>query len=461
MDFEKIMDITNGVNLKEDDFKDINIELNDLELKTMEKTILVKINNHQEDNIKTKKINFFKKHSKKIAASFALVTFLGASCAFLSKPAFAENIEVFQNIYEKLGYYRDYKDYSEFIGQSKEDNGYRFTIEKLIGTPNKMLVAVKVTSLNKPFDKDAEKSIVKNLMPSVGFSFKVAKDGSGSSNIEYIDDYNAVYVFSEDIPYGKFNKRGNVTINIHSYGIEGIAPVNVNFNFKADFSKSFNKTLNLKVNKKVTVGKTETTISEISSSLLGTFLKFDEFGHEPYDQGSLAIEVDGKIYLDSNFGAGSDGAYSFFPALTYDVLNKTTSIKVIPINRADFSKEVQTSDNKYEIALKTNLKEPLKITNISGAYGEIYKIEHTADKIRVYYDAGDKTLGELSLARIYSHYKNPMPEEYNNSTTIIVKDENRKNGYYIEQKAKPDKEYFFSRSYPSVAYKAGDPLIVK
>lgn len=462
MDFEKIMDITTGVNLKEEDFKDINIELNDLELKTMEKNILANAKDYKKENILAKKPGFLKRHSKKIAASLALITFLGASGVFLSKPAFAESIELFQNIYEKMGYYKDYKDYSEFVGQTKEDNGYRFTIEKLIGTPNKMMVAVKVTSLNKPFDKTDKNSIVKNLMPFVGFTFKIAKSGSGDNNIEYIDDYNALYVFSENIPYGKFNKRGNVTINIHSTGVKGIDPVNVDFDFKADFSKSFAKTLNLKVNKKITVCKVETSISEISTSLLGTYLKFDAFESEPEDErGLFAIEADGTIYLHSNVGSGSGGAYAFFPALTYDILNKAKSIKVIPINRTDFSKSIESTKPHYEIALKTDLKEPLKVTNVPDAYGEIYKVEHTADKIRIYYDAGDKTLGELSVADIYSHDKDRIPEEYNNSTTIIVKDSNRKNGYYIEQKAKPNEEYFFSRSYPSVAYKAGDALIVK
>lgn len=445
MDFSEIMKISEEINISEEEFEDIPVDLNEFEIKKSKREIKKRIKSLEDKKFKRKL------GVKRLSAAGIFFVVASSLIVFLSKPAFAEKIELFDEIYNKLGYYKEYKDYSQYIGESKTDKGYTFTIEKLVVTPSKAVVAIRVNS-EKPFDRDKDKSILENLSMFVNFPNMDAKWGTGRQNVEYIDDNTAILVNESEIYGGYFKKRGDFKINMHSMKIEGVDDVSANFDFKVDFSESFNKVLDRKIDKFVKIGNEETYMKSMQSTILGTHIYFTTF--DMNKNGKFILEVDDKIYRFIGWGSGEDGANTFIKELTYDIMKNAKSIKIIPIYKEDFNEELPEL-NSEGLVLNENLKVPQKFMFSKDSQGEIYKLENLNDKLRIYYDNGERTLAEISSMDIYGE-----GEQYW-AKSVIEKDPERENGYFIEREINDNTKYSLRVAGLRFKYKVGEAVNIK
>lgn len=291
---------------------------------------------------------------------------------------------------------------------------------------------IRVNSI-KAFEKDKKVSLVSNIMTFIDFPEVNPTSGSGGQYVEYIDDNNALLVVESEIYGGTYKKRGDFKINIHSMKIDGVEDIDVNFNFKVDFSNSFNKVIDKRVDKMVKIGEEETYIRSLQSTILGTHINFTTFDLMKY--GKFVLEIDGKIYRFISWGDGEEGAHTFINELTYNEMKNAKNIKIIPIYKEDINEEVQLV-NKQELEITELMKLPQKLDFALESQGYIYNIEKTNGKMRVYYDNGDRTLAELSFINIYGE------GEMNTAKSVIEKDPNRENGYFIEREIEENKKYF-------------------
>jgi hypothetical protein len=445
MDDLEIMKIAEGLNMKEDEFENIPVELSEFEIKKAKKVLRKRIN---EDSINRGS----KKHwIKRVSIAALAFVFISISIILLSKPAFAENIKLLDTVYEKLGYYKEYKDFSEMVGQTQEDNGYSFTIDKVIVTPTKAVVAIRVNS-KKPFEKDKKTSLLNNLTIMMDFPENQPKSGSGGQYVEYIDEHNALLVNEEEIQGGTFKKRGDFKLHIHSFALDGVDKVSANFNFKVDFSNSFDKVINTRIDKMLEFKDDKIYLRDMQSTILGTTIRFTTADLEKC--GKFLIEVDGVVYRFINWGASDDGGHAFIKELTYDKVKSAKSIKVIPLYIEKIDENPQDlNNNDIEITETMNL--PQKLGFSKDSKGEVYRVDKTDNKIRVYYDNGEKTLSELS----YIYIDGEGEKDFAQST--IGKDPNRKDGYYIEREVQGNKRYYIKKLRSGLVTKTGEAINIK
>lgn len=441
MSEEEIMNLTKELNINEEEFENIEVEnFSELEIKKMKKSIRKNIN-----------INPLR---KKVMVAAVISIIVVGSTLFLYKPAFAENIGVFQTLYEKLGYYKEYKDYSQFIGERIENKGYEFVIDNLLITKNKALVAIKISSPT-PFNREnKEKSLVETINCTMKFENESGKSGAIDKEIYYIDDNNAIVILKYDIDGEGFKPVGNLNINIFSTAEECL-DIGADFNFKINFREAFKKNLIINVNKKIKVEDEEIKIGKIEASLLGTRIIFGP--SEKVDCGNIKIQVDDKIYRSYHSSRDYDKNTVFIESLTYEELKDANMIKIISICKENMGKENHdnVSQENKDIVLSNRTVLPIKTEFSSGVPGEIYKFEEKDGKIRVYYDCGKNTLAELSEMSIKGKNHTDSMEP------IMGKDENRENGYYIEMKSHGSKEYTLGRYRTQWKYKVESMVIIR
>lgn len=179
---------------------------------------------------------------KTLAATICFGIFTGAS--MLSYPTLAEDFPFIESTLNKLGISKNYKDYTQYIGQEKDLNGVNFKIEELVFTEHRILVGVLATSENKIAAKD--------------YDIKIRLDGLGkipsasSSNSSYNLNDNTVMYYYEFTTSYSINPVSDVNLDI----VESIKDVtskeksldHISFNIKVDETDRFSKTKNLTIN---------------------------------------------------------------------------------------------------------------------------------------------------------------------------------------------------------------------
>lgn len=407
---EKILDIIDLVDVKEEDFNNIHVDISEIEKERIKKNLRKKIRNKKRNKGKT----------MAIAGILAVVILSGT---VLYKPAFAERNPIFDAIYDGLGYYKDYKDYTQYVGESKSSNGYNFTIEKLVGTPNKITIAVKIHS-EKPF------GVKSMFMPSLSMN-GVMWDGA-SSRCTLLDKNNLMMVIEEDSIKG-FPKRGNIKMNIHSTADD---KTNVDFSFKADFSSSYKKTVTKKLRGEVKKGNIK--VERINSSILGSVLMVDNYH---IDKGDLLLKLDDKIYTSNEGGAKEGKGHIFFPAATYEKVKSANKISVILVkNNMKFSDKEHEEINKRiqksleNESLDKNIKYNKDLTFTDGTKGEFYKIERSNNKVKLYFRS-DKYAKEFATnVRLHEYFGDTSTDNYGVKQyfSCAYRDSNDDKGYVIE-----------------------------
>lgn len=386
-------------NLDSEAIEDIELSqlnISEIEMEKIKKNVKKKL--RRRGNIK-----------RKIAASAVAVMLVGV----ISTPAVASNIPALNNIYKQLGLFKGYEKYTNYIGQSKESNGYKVTIENIIAIPNKLQAVVKIES-EEPLKKSPKED---NFMFRVNMDKRKSGSSSSSSgDTYYIDDHNVILNYTESLNGDTYPKQGDLKLNIQKLSKDfKETELDLNFDAKVDFSSAFKDKYYIEINKSI---NDKTKINSLESNAMGSKLTFsgediryiyDSWGPQYY------IEVDGKIY-SKTYGDNMD-----FLDLTADVIRNAKSINVVVSDTKESLEWTGNDDTvKIENGQQGNIKYPKIITSQNGLTGEFYKIEWQGEKLKFYFKSEYEALAifnELALATYDNEYEKNF-SRYSNSYTI-------------------------------------------
>lgn len=416
-DEKEILDILDNIKFDEHEFDSIDIELNHMEKKRIRKNYKKKILG------KSSLVN-----SAVIAAGLIVVIFLGRIAA----PAMASNIPIISNIYDSLGIYSEYKDYTKYIGETTKAGKYEYSIEEFMVTPYKSLLGIKIKS--------------DNVIPEnhQGFMVGVEIDGvhwdSGSSKEYRVDDHTLI--LTEEHNYNnKVSKKANIKVDIHSIDSNDNTNETIGrFEFKANFDRSYTEFKSMGINN-VRFEKYGIELSEINSSIMGTNIvskiQSREKDEEEYlaknDKLEYVLNVDDKFYGGDKYSSVRSGIFGI-KGLTM------TQINNLKFNQVDNAKDISllvyeakyTQDELFEIGINDDAKSDNIIERgvsyskeykfEDGTVGMFYDLERTNETINVHYKGKENDILLLSQKlRIYSDknkgkyyyptiYKNPNLE---------------------------------------------------
>lgn len=383
--FNNIYEVFNELSLNEEEFNSIDENLTDLEKKK------IKI------NVRKKASKSRNKYIKAAVASLICISVIGT---LIVKPAFAdaiiENNPFLDAIYEKLGYYKDYKDFSQYIGISKESGGYKFTIDKLVADEDTVLVGIRINKkdLNKNIDNQQENGFM--MTADVSSFSKHIIDRGGSTETKLDEDNTLVLLENDAAPHKKLPKRFDMKINLHHMSDD---KVNVNFDLDVSREKIEHETIIKKTLGESSIGSDynvkfqQIKVSPINTKITYSFNK--PLSKDEYIS-FYAYDDKGQIYRWLNSGSDSSG----YSTTTFKSLEKNTEkIYIVPciakngnmISDAEY-KSLDFYNKKYtlDIKRKFDFKECGEVN--------VYNIEKTGNKLKLYYSLQ----GELSKAADYT-----------------------------------------------------------
>lgn len=282
MNNKELLNALENLNIDENEFDHINVELNDLEKKRIKKKYKKAI----------KKKSLFLKRAATIAG-LSILLFTGA---FYSSPVKASNIPVLNSIYEMLGVYDEYADYSQYIGKSIEVTGGKYTLEEILITPYESLIAIRITG-NEPFKEDSLGFMVTSSIGNVHFI-------SATSSFHKIDDYTIIQIIESKYS-SKIPEKSIINIDIHEMSSES-SPSTFDygkFELKVDFGKSYDEFSSFPI-KQAKLSEYDLKFKEINSSILGTELlgnittlrNSESEYQEKMNNSYFILNVDGKMY---------------------------------------------------------------------------------------------------------------------------------------------------------------------
>lgn len=281
MDNKELLKALENLNIDENEFDNMNIKLNDLEKKRIKK--------------KYKSfLNPSKNKLKKASLIAGLVLCIGIGSLYVS-PVKASNIPVLNSIYELLGIYYEYKNYSQYIGDSIEVKGGKYTLEEILITPYKSLIAIRITG-NEPINDTTD-----NFFISASIEDSYLE--SSTSSIHKIDDFNIIQVIE-----GRYNSKvpEKAPINISISPLENPDSPSyfgdATFNINVDFGKSYSEFDSYKISGGRLKGY-GLNLKEINSSILGTDILGDIFSFsdstdyiEKNNNLNYILSVNGDLY---------------------------------------------------------------------------------------------------------------------------------------------------------------------
>lgn len=425
LDYE-ILKISENISFNKEDFENIDVELNDFEKKRITASY-------------RKKINSTKYKLKKVVIAGGAAILICTACVICT-PVNASKVPVLNSVYDSLGIYKEYKDYSSYIGETKKDGKYTYTIEEIVITPHKALASVKIQS-DETFNDDENISFMMNL--KIG---GVRWNGATGQNYKLNDNtiINVTeYEFEDTVP-----RKADIELNIHTINCSNENDENsyVDFVFKANFEKSYNKYTSMKISN-MNFKNERVNLKEINSSIMGTNLVSNISAPRDnvnsyvdiWESIEYVVKVDNKYYgglKSSNIGSSYLG-YIFnedrgittthINNLKYDEFKNAKDITVIAYK----SEEIQGENNDYDE--KDTIEEQGIIYKkeykfVDGSIGRIDKVNRENNKITFEYSGKEEDI--VALTRCCTLYT----QETENQKTYypIIYKGNENNKFIIE-----------------------------
>ncbi|ADL50404.1 DUF4179 domain-containing protein [Clostridium cellulovorans] len=371
---DKLYEEFNNISFDEAEFDLIEDALTDVEMKTLKNNLKKRIYKKKRRHIKT-------------AASIVITAIVGVT---LITPTFAEAvgqyIPAMEAVYEKLGYYQEYKEFSQYIGESKEDEGYTFTIDRLVADSDTVLIGVKVS---KPGLNAVKKDIRKKSDFMMTADLIGGKEGtimSGGIFEEVLDENTSIVMVECDTAPGKeLPKRFAMMVNIHNMFESSL---NVNFDLPVSREKIQKETIIKKNLGESNIGDGfKINLKELKVSPINTSIKYSYEGESTQEKwiNFYAYDDKGRIY-DYSSGRADDSGYRIN---VLEKINKEAKkLYIIPymqiINEGEFDNE------KYEDLDFNNTF--FKIDTIrefdfkDEGIVNLYKIEKNSKSIKFYYN---------------------------------------------------------------------------
>ena len=384
------------------------ISINNLKVSSkLDETINNAINygftNINEDTKSKKMHNKFKK-----AIIAALLTISILTIGAIATPTIAANIPIIGDIYKQLGFFSKFEDYTNYIGESKEVEGYKFTIDNIVGTPTDLLVGVKVES-PIPFKKNNKE---KRVQIEVDLNDLGMSGMTGYDNSYYIDDYTVIVTTHFKNVEGKFKKFGDINIKTSYLDIieasdndvteSNVDSISAEFSITVDFTSSFNKTETIKVNKEL---NEVLQIKSITSSVIGTDIIFNpNIKGEEIDiwgggKNIYYLEVDGEIHYSTSTSSLDNVSMMNFPTVKIDNIKNAKNVNIIYITPTVEAEDIIFT-NDIEMVSENNITYPKRIVTDKGLKGGIYKLENEESSLKAYLKSDYNPLLSLRSIRL-------------------------------------------------------------
>ncbi|SDP71187.1 DUF4179 domain-containing protein [Clostridium gasigenes] len=294
-------------NINLDDYKNIEVEMNDIKKAKMKKTLRVEIIRRKRKKRKT----------LAIAASLTFIMTLG----IISQPAVAQNIPIINSMYQKMGFSEKYLPVTKYVGESVEENGIKVTVDNIAASERVIRISVKVESENEIFKNPS------SLIHMIG-SVNGISVGSGGSAYN-IDKKKYVEVIELSSIEG-FPSAGTVKLNMFSETYK----INQSIELNVDFTDSYKNNIKKEVTMESNNG--EYKVVELEGTSLGTFLKVENCKIEGGDGSKgILLKIDDKIYRNGSFSSDGEIAYLSCPDVVYDDIKNAKNISAIEYKNED------------------------------------------------------------------------------------------------------------------------------
>lgn len=442
----EVLEIIDNIDINEEEFNKIDVELNDIEKKRIKKSY--------KDKIK------YKKFSYKNAIVAVGLTITICTGMVLCSPVMASNIPVLSRIYENLGIYDEYEDYTTYVGQSEKIGKYTYTVEEIMVTPYKSLLGIKIKS---------DDIIPENHQ---GFMTSLEIGGVSWSSAEsknYRIDDNTIVTTIEHNYDRKVPKKSSIKLSIHSIDVnDDYNDTMGSFEFKANFDSSYSKFTTIPV-KNIEFDKYGVKLNEINSGIMGTNIvskiKSNEDDEGVYlsknDKLEYILNVDGKFYSGYKYSNlrstlfGIKGlAITEIDNLTFNDIDESKNIELM-VYEAQYTNDeiIEMSSGEYREAEKTfdqgiTYEEEYKFED--GTFGNLYGLERLDETVKVHYRGKESDI--VPLTQNLRLYSNKNPNKY--YVPNIYKNLNIDGEFIIEFRNIPKSDYslemtFWNNSYNS------------
>lgn len=417
---KEILELVDYINISEDEFADIPVNLNDIDKKRVKHTVKRKV--------------LRRNNLRRVTIACSFIVILLVSALFISKPVFADGDKLIEKIYKALGFYDKYKEYSEYIGETKELDGYKVTIENIVATEKKYAVVGKIIS-KEPFDTTQEPNNIHFSVTLLG-----ADNDSGSGSFRYIDEHTVIFL-EEHGTNSKYPERGDLVVNVDINKSRNETEknyLNINLKFSLDFSKEFHNSKTIDISSNIKIRDREVLLDNMYISPIETIMSGRNINRE--DRFILAL--DNELYAPIS-GHGKNEQQQFIYGTAINEINEAKTISIIPMRvkvNLD-SDEARAALNKitYEETLKSaimkeefDVKYPKSYKSLDGTDAEIYKIERTEDSLKIFLWSSSNTLIKATSVKVRGGLFN------SNESAKIYKDHSRDDGWVKEFKLDKD-----------------------
>lgn len=378
MDIKESLNLIDSYNI--DDIELAEVSLSDEELKRTKDFI---------DNL-THPIPNHKKYIKVATlAMFFIISIFPVS-------ALAQRIPFINSIYEKLGIFTGYENYTNYIGITNEKNGYKVTIDNIGATKDRLVVSMNVSSEKPLYMNPKDDNFIVNISMNVN---GVRGSSSGLSSY-YIDEHNVLLVYEEKI-HGSYSEKGTLKLDLLKREKDSLnEELSMSFNMNVDFSDAFSQSQTYTVEKQIfdncILSRIETTIMGtdifLNSSDINYNIESDLFKNYSSSP-KLYLEIDGILHFYDN-----TNLYKF-KTVTSEIYKNAKNINLIVAQNTSNSK-ITESSMTFDMKDEFNILYPRIIESSSGKKCIVSKIERTDDSIKFHLSSEFNPLVILSESNL-------------------------------------------------------------
>lgn len=443
----------NYTTFDENEFNNIEGSLTEIEIRKLKKTLIRKLN---------KKNTYIK-----AAVSIALISTIGITVA---TPAFAQSIvryiPAMDTLYEKLGYYNEYKDFSQYIGSSKEIQGYKFTIDKLIADDDTVLVALRINKSGINANRKYINKENQQFMMTADLTGTNSGTIVGGSVDESIldNDTSLVLLENQSSPKKSLPMRFKIRINIHSIKDKNI---NVNFDLPVSREKIKTETIEKKKSGESSLNDGKVVINKLKASPINTNIYYSAIGSVNKDISGYVdfytYDNNGRIYISTSSLSDDSGN----TVATLDAIEKDAQkLYIVPYIHVLKSNDENNKSDKFDFYDKDfDLDTTREFDFKENGKIDVYKIQKDITTIKFYYNIiGAKNILDkrniISLSEIQDEKNNEKIAVQYENMKIYKMDTGSLDSYCVEfDNIDINKQYRYNVGFdPNQKYVEGTPI---
>ncbi|MFT8351279.1 hypothetical protein [Clostridium saccharoperbutylacetonicum] len=344
------------------------------------------------------------------------------------------------------------KNYIVGTGGSYEKNGVKISIDSAIATKHKLKVVVLIKSQDTIDDEMGE-------FADIVMSYGNNRSNRGSTSQENIDDKTLKVTFERESEEDILPEKGTLRIDVVIPKYKINTGIEANVDFSQSFKNSFEKDLSVSIpDAKFTINKLETDTlgTEITYTAPESDFKDRMKMHYLADKATLILKTGNNLYELSRAGSSSGGSINnrtisgnyIARAATYDKIKDQSNFSIIPIvstftedEMDKLYKDLSNDKDTKKDQLSKDITDKINYTQYfnfnDGTEGEIYNLERTDNKLRVYCKGANELESLLLASNMNIYYNFDQTEKVHdyypgNRQINISKDPKDTLGYIVE-----------------------------